>query len=168
MLTEDFVTHVTATPPALRHTPSQTYRKRSPMPRRLASPPPGPAGRWGSFLPTMTCPVLPFAPVSSAVDRNLDRKAKQLDSLNSSATTAAEHRHIVAYYEAKAQDYLAQAHVHEAMLAMHGADPARVSEEQAAMIWQCETFASNFRVLAAKSQEMAEIHHEMSTGAEAR
>jgi hypothetical protein len=49
---------------------------------------------------------------------------RQLNTLIAAARTPAEHQRIAQYYQAKAQDYLAQAKEHEQMLAAYKANPS--------------------------------------------
>jgi hypothetical protein len=79
-----------------------------------------------------------------------------------SAKTPAEHERIAQSYRDQAQNYLAQAKEHEVMIAAYKASPNMTSKNQAATINHCEYFAAKFKDMAAKSQELAELHEEMA------
>jgi hypothetical protein len=78
------------------------------------------------------------------------------------ANTPAEHARIAQTYRNQAQAYLAQARQHQAMIASYKASPNLTSKNQAATISHCEYFAARFNELAAKSQELAELHDQMA------
>ena len=82
------------------------------------------------------------------------------------ANTPAEHARIAQTYRNQAQSYLAQARQHEATIAAYKASPNMTSKNQAATVNHCEYFAARFNELAAKSQELAELHDEMAKQAE--
>ena len=89
--------------------------------------------------------------------------SQQLERHAAEAQTPAEHVRIAQYYEAKAQDYLAQAHVHEAMIENFKADATRVNNKnQASTIGHCQYFVYNYKALAAKSERLAQMHEEMA------
>ena len=81
------------------------------------------------------------------------------------ANTPAERERISQRYRDQAQDYLAQAKEHEAMLAAYKASPTMTSKNQAATINHCEYFVAKFHEMAAKSQELAQLHAEMAKAA---
>ena len=90
----------------------------------------------------------------------------QLNSLISTAKTPAEHHRIAQFYLARAQDYLAQSKEHEAMVAAYKSNPTLVNNKnQASTINHCEYFVQTFKDLAAKSQELAQLHEVMATEA---
>ena len=91
---------------------------------------------------------------------------RQLNSLIATAKTLAEHQRIAQYYQAKAQDYLAQAKEHEQMVAAYKANPSLTAKSQASTINHCEYFVQTFKDLAAKSQELAQLHDQMAKDAE--
>src|SRR5579863_3511751 len=91
---------------------------------------------------------------------------RQLNSLIATAKTPAEHQRIAQYYQAKAQDYLAQAKEHEQMVAAYKANPSLTAKSQASTINHCEYFVQTFKDMAAKSQELAQLHEQMARGAE--
>lgn len=77
----------------------------------------------------------------------------QLKTLIATATTSAEHRRIAQYYEAKAQNYLAQSKEHEQM---HGRYTT----------YHREYFVENLKEMAVKAQELAKEHEQMAKDAE--
>jgi hypothetical protein len=91
---------------------------------------------------------------------------RQLNTLIATARTPAEHQRIAQYYQAKAQDYLAQAKEHEQMVAAYKANPSLTAKSQASTINHCEYFVQTFKDLAAKSQELAQLHEQMAKEAE--
>jgi hypothetical protein len=91
----------------------------------------------------------------------------QLNTLISTAKTPAEHHRIAQFYQARAQDYLAQSKEHEAMVAAYKSNPSLVNNKnQASTINHCEYFVQTFKDLAVKSQELAQLHEEMATETE--
>jgi hypothetical protein len=91
-----------------------------------------------------------------------------LDTLIATAKTPAEHQRIAQDYRDQAQNYVAQAKEHEAMIAAYKASPNATSKNQAATIGHCEYFAAKFNDLAAKSREVANMHEQMAANAEQR
>jgi hypothetical protein len=91
---------------------------------------------------------------------------RQLNTLIATTKTPAEHQRIAQYYQAKAQDYLAQAKEHEQMVAAYKANPSLTAKSQASTINHCEYFVQTFKDLAAKSQELAQLHEQMAKEAE--
>jgi hypothetical protein len=89
---------------------------------------------------------------------------QQLITLIAEARTPAEHQRIAQYLQAKAQDYLAQAN--EQMVAAYKANPSLTAKSQASTINHCEYFVQRFKDLAAKSQELAQLHEQMAEEAE--
>jgi len=81
------------------------------------------------------------------------------------ANTPAEHERIAQTYRDQAQGYLAQAKQHEAMLAAYKAGPNMTDKNQAATINHCEYFVAKFNEMAAKSNELAELHNQMAKDA---
>jgi hypothetical protein len=87
----------------------------------------------------------------------------QLNTLIATAKTPAEHLRIAQYYQAKAQEYLAEAKEHEEMLAAYKANPTLSTDKnRASTIGHCEYFVQTFKDLAAKSQELAQLHEQMA------
>lgn len=87
---------------------------------------------------------------------------QQLNTLIATAKTPAEHQRIAQFYQAQAQDFLAQAKEHEAMVAAYKANPSLTAKNQAATINHCQYFVEKFKDLAAKSQELAQLHTQMA------
>jgi hypothetical protein len=91
---------------------------------------------------------------------------RQLNTLIATAKTPAEHARIAQYYQAKAQDYLEQSKEHEQMVVAYKANPSLTAKSQASTINHCEYFAQTFKDMAAKSQELAQLHEQMAKEAE--
>jgi len=87
----------------------------------------------------------------------------QLNTLIATAKTPADHHRIAEYYQAKAQDYLSQAKEHEQMVAAYKANPSLSAKNKAATVDHCEYYVQEFKTLAAKSQELAQMHEQMAT-----
>jgi uncharacterized Zn finger protein len=88
---------------------------------------------------------------------------QQLLSLIATAKTPAEHSRIAQYYEAEAQNDLAQSKEHEQMAAQYKKNPAMNSSKFAAgPVNHCEYLAQHFRESAAKTQELAQMHEQMA------
>ena len=111
--------------------------------------------------------VAAFGQTTSAQQTEAEHFSKrQLNTLIAEAKTPAEHQRIAQYYQAKAQDYLAQAKEHEQMVAAYKANPSLTAKSQASTINHCEYFVKTFNELAVKSQELAKLHEQMATDAE--
>ena len=92
---------------------------------------------------------------------------QQLNTLIANAKTPAEHQRIAQFYEAKAQDYRAQAVEHETMVAAYKANSSLSTEKnRASTIGHCEYFVTTFKELAVKSQELAKLHEQMAKDVE--
>jgi hypothetical protein len=91
---------------------------------------------------------------------------RQLDTLIATAKTPAEHERIAQDYRSQAQNDLAQANEHAAMVVAYKASPNATSKNQAATINHCEYFAAKFNGLAVKSQQLAMMHEQMARDAE--
>jgi len=89
----------------------------------------------------------------------------QLNTLIATAKTPAEHHRLAVYYTAKAQDYLAQADEHQKMEAAYKANAFTNDKNRAGTIDHCAYFVQEFKNLAAKSQELAQMHEQMATDA---
>jgi hypothetical protein len=76
--------------------------------------------------------------------------------------TPAEHEQIAQSYRDQAQSYLAQAQEHAAMVAMYKVNPNINAKNQAATIGHCEYYAAKLQKLAARSQELAQLHEQMA------
>ena len=112
--------------------------------------------------------VAAFGQTPSAQEVKPEHLSKQqLNTLIATANTPAEHERIAQYYRAKALDYLAQAKEHEAMVAAYKANSSlSTNKNRASTISHCEYFVQTFRDLAAKSQELAQLHEQMAKEAE--
>ncbi len=118
---------------------------------------------------TVGLAVVLFVVVQTSISQEKAEKLskQQLLSLISTAKTPAEHLRISKYYQEKAQDYLAQAKEHEQMLAAYKANSSLSNEKnRASTIGHCEYFVQTFKDLAAKSQELAQLHEQMAKEAE--
>ena len=94
---------------------------------------------------------------------------QQLLSLIASAKTPAEHRRIAEYYHAKAQDYLAQSAEHEEQAEAYKKNPMTSSSKFATgTVNHCEYFSQSFKEMAAKMQELADMHEQMAKEAETK
>jgi hypothetical protein len=113
-----------------------------------------------AFVMTATA----FAQTSSAPQAKPEHLNKQqLNTLIATAKTPAEHERIAQYYLAKAQDYLAQAKEHEAMIAAYKTNPALSNDKnQASTISHSEYFVTTFKAMADNSQELATLHERMA------
>ena len=79
------------------------------------------------------------------------------------AQTPAEHRQIALYYEAKAQDYVARANVHQVMVSAYHVDPTSAANMgMASLIAHCHDFAQTLREQADKALQMARLHQMMA------
>jgi hypothetical protein len=76
--------------------------------------------------------------------------------------TPAEHEQIAQSYRDQARDYLAQAKEHDAMVVAFKANLNINAKNQAATIGHCEYYAAKFQKLAARSQELAQLHEQMA------
>ena len=107
--------------------------------------------------------VAAFGQTTSAQQTKPEHFSKrQLNTLIATAKTPAEHQRIAQYYQAKSQDYLAQAEEHEQMVAAYKANPSLTAKSQASTINHCEYFVKTFNELAVKSQELAKQHEQMA------
>jgi len=94
---------------------------------------------------------------------------KQLLSLIATAKTPAEHQRIAEYYQEKAQEYLAQAKEHEEMAEAYKKNPMTNSSKFATgTVNHCEYFAQSFKEMAAKMQDLANMHEQMAKDAETK
>ncbi len=94
---------------------------------------------------------------------------KQLLSLIATAKTPAEHERIAEYYHAKAQEYLAEAKEHAEMAEAYKKNPMTNSSKFAlGTVNHCEYFAQSFKEMAAKMQDLANMHEQMAKDAKAK
>jgi hypothetical protein len=88
---------------------------------------------------------------------------KQLHALIVTAKTTAEHQRIAQYYEAKAQDFLAQSKKHEQMAEQFKANGVVNSSKWANnTVGHCEYFAKHFQEASVKMQDLASQHEQMA------
>lgn len=105
-----------------------------------------------------------IAPAQQPKHEHLSKQ--QLNTLIATAKTPAEHQRIAQYYHAKAADYLDQAKEHEQMIVSYKANTSLSTDKnRASTIGHCEYFVQTFKDLAAKSQELAQIHEQMAKDA---
>ena len=111
-----------------------------------------------SFAFVMTAATLAQTP-SAQQPKPEHLSRHQLKTLIATARTPAAHRRIGQYYEAKAQDYLAQSKEHQQML---GADSQNSSVSNSKhgryTTYHCVYFVERYKDMAAKSQELAQLH----------
>ncbi len=89
---------------------------------------------------------------------------RQLQTLIADAKTSAEHQRIATYYQAKAQDLLAQSRQHAAMAEQFKKNPVTASEKfTVGTVNHCEYIAQSLERNAAKLQQLAKTHEEMAT-----
>ena len=91
---------------------------------------------------------------------------RQLNTLIAEARTPAEHQSIAQYYQAKAQDYLAQAKEHEQMLAAYKANPSIGAKSRAAFVDHCKSYSQYSKDMAVESQELAQLHEQIARDVE--
>ena len=92
---------------------------------------------------------------------------QQLLALITSARTPSEHLRIARYYEAKAQEYLAQSRDHEEQAEAYKRNPVTSNSKFAAgTVDHCEYFAQTYKDMAAKMQDLAQMHEQMARDAE--
>ena len=92
---------------------------------------------------------------------------QQLLALITSARTPSEHLRIARYYEAKAQEYLAQSRDHEEQAEAYKKNPVTSNSKFAAgTVDHCEYFAQTYKDMAAKMQDLAQMHEQMARDAE--
>jgi hypothetical protein len=83
------------------------------------------------FLFAFIMTVAAFGQTTSAQQTKPQHFSKrQLNALIAEAKTPTEHQRIAQFYEAKAQDYLAQAKEHEQMVAAYKANPSLTAKSQ--------------------------------------
>jgi hypothetical protein len=114
-----------------------------------------------SFTLIMTVAAVAQAPSTKAKPEQLSKQ--QLNTLISTANTPAEHQRIASFYEANALDYRAQAQEHEAMILTYKSNSSLSNDKnRASTIGHCEYFVKSLNNLAAKNDELAQIHKEMA------
>ena len=111
--------------------------------------------------------VAGFGQTASAQQTKPEHFSKrQLNTLIASAKTPAEHQRIAQYYQAKAQDYLAQAKEHEQMLTAYNANPSIGGKARPFLVDHCKYFSKELKDMAIKSQELAQLHEQMANDKE--
>jgi hypothetical protein len=89
----------------------------------------------------------------------------QLNTLIATAKTKAEHQRIAQFYQAQAQNYLAQSKEHALEAEQSRNIPMRNNNKAVfSTVNHCEYFARKFSDMAAKSQELSKQHEEMASG----
>ena len=92
---------------------------------------------------------------------------QQLLALITAARTPSEHLRIARYYEATAQEYLAQSRDHEEQAEAYKRNPVTSNSKFAAgTVDHCEYFAQTYKDMAAKMQDLAQMHEQMARDAE--
>lgn len=116
---------------------------------------------------TLALTAVAFGEMPSAPQPSPEQLSKQqLKTLIATAATPADHQRIAQYYQARAQDYLAQAKEHEAMVAAYNANPSALTDkDRAGTVYHCEYYARKFKDMAAKSEELARLHAQMAIDA---
>ena len=118
---------------------------------------------------TIVLTIAAFGQVSAAQRQQAEKlNEQQLLSLIATAKTPAEHMRLARYYEAKAQDYLAQSKEHAQMAEQYKKNPLTSSSKWATgTVGHCEYFAQTFKDAATKMQELAQMHEQMAKSIEA-
>ena len=127
--------------------------------------------RFLGVLAILLALVLPSVGQTSTMHHHMAEKLskQQLLSLIATAKTPAEHRRVAGYYHAKVQDYLAQAKEHEESAEAYKKNPMTSSSKFATgTVNHCEYFDRSFRDMAAKMQELADMHEQMAKDAETK
>lgn len=107
-----------------------------------------------------------FAATAQAQQTPEKLTKRQLQSLIATAKTPAEHTRIAQYYQAKAQDGLAQSKMHEEMAAQYKANPLASSSKFATgTVNHCEYLAQHLKENAAQMQKLAQEHEQMALDA---
>ena len=93
--------------------------------------------------------------------------ASQVKAWIASAKTPADHLRIARFYQANAQEDLAQAQEHESMLAAYKANPTQVNEKsRRSTADHCEYFVQHLKSQAAENQKLAQLHEQMANKAQ--
>ena len=125
---------------------------------------------FGIFAVAIVLVISVVGLISAAQQQKPEKLTKgQLLSLIATAKTPAEHQRIAEYYDAKAQEYLAQAKEHQEMAEAYKKNPMTSSSKFAAgTVNHCEYFAQSFKEMAAKMQDLANMHEQMAKDAETK
>ena len=114
-----------------------------------------------SLALVITVAALAQAPSTKAKPEQFTKQ--QLNTLISTAKTPAEHQRIANFYKANAKTYRAQAQEHEAMIVAYKSNTSMFNDKnRASTIGHCEYFVKSLNNLAAKNDELAQIHKEMA------
>ena len=109
-----------------------------------------------------------FAQAPATQQHKVEKLSNQhLLALITSARTPSEHLRIARYYEAKAQEYLAQSRDHEEQAEAYKKNPVTSNSKFAvSTVDHCEYFAQTYKDMAAKMQDLAQMHEQMARDAE--
>jgi hypothetical protein len=122
---------------------------------------------FGILSLTFVLAIAAVAQTPAATQNQAEKLSKkQLLSLIATAKTPADHRRIAQYYEARAQDYLAQSKEHKEMAAQYKANGAISTKWATGTVGHCEYFAKYFQDVSVKMQEMAGMHEQLAKDAE--
>ena len=89
---------------------------------------------------------------------------RQANALAATANTPAQHAQLAQYFRAQADQYTAEAKVHEQMIAAYKADATKVStKNRTATLGHCENEVRDLQARAAAAQKLAETH-ELAAG----
>jgi hypothetical protein len=92
--------------------------------------------------------------------------SKQLIALSAAAKTPAEHMRIAVYYQAKAQNLLAQSNEHAQMAETFRNNPVtNSSKAERGTVDHCAYLAQSLKAQAVKMQELAQSHEQMAKDA---
>jgi hypothetical protein len=108
-----------------------------------------------------------FAHAAKLESNDTKLTKKQLSALIASARTPAEHERIAAYYNAKAQDLLAESAMHQKMSEQFKANPVTNSaKQQIGTVNHCQYIATSLRNRAVQLQGLALEHEKMAEQAQ--
>jgi len=111
-------------------------------------------------------PSLPEQASISQIPAKEHLSKHQLNTLIATAKTPADHQRIAQFYQAQAQDYLAQSKEHAREAEQARNNPLRVNNKTIfSTVNHCEHYAQKFSDLAAKSQGLAKQHEQMAAAA---
>ena len=104
-----------------------------------------------------------FAQTSQPQPKPEKLSKQQLSSLIDNAKTPAEHSRIAQYYEAEAQESLAQSNQHEQMATEYKQNPATSSSKfSTGTVNHCEYQAQRLKAKAEKLEELAQVHEQLA------
>jgi hypothetical protein len=154
-----------------RPAPSEQARPKTPQTNAIAAQPSAATSAKAGFeqwylakygRPSPTQEARLQAPQIYAVAPEAAQPKVAVSAKDLTPRTPAEHEQIAQSYRDQAQSYLAQAQEHAAMVAMYKVNPNINAKNQAATIGHCEYFAAKFQKLAARSEELAQLHEQMA------